>query len=71
MNINRINNKLNNIISFIDNYNKNTLILFNKIKFLFDNDLKLTIKDRLMAPKYKTYIEKDLKTYLKSLNIII
>ena len=49
------------------NYDKDTNILFNKFKFLFDEDLKLTIKDRLMAPKYKTYVEKELRTYLKKI----
>ncbi|WP_415271986.1 class I SAM-dependent methyltransferase [Candidatus Pelagibacter sp. Uisw_121] len=49
------------------NYNKKTISLFNKIIFLFDEDLKLTIKDRLMAPKYKTYVEKNLKIYLKKI----
>ncbi len=47
------------------NYDKDTIRLFNMIKFLFDDDLKLTIKDRLMAPKYKTYSEKKLKIYLE------
>ena len=49
------------------NYDKDTNILFNKFKFLFDEDLKLTIKDRLMAPKYKTYVEKELRIYLKKI----
>ena len=49
------------------NYDKDTIILFNKFKFLFDEDLKLTIKDRLMAPKYKTYVEKKLRIYLKKI----
>ena len=48
------------------NYSTDTKIIFNKFK-LFDNDLKLTIEDRLKAPKYKTYEEKFLNNYLRKL----
>ncbi len=49
------------------NYSADTKIIFNKFKTLFDNDLKLTIEDRLKAPKYKTYEEKFLKNYLRKI----
>ena len=49
------------------NYTTDTKIIFNKFITLFDNDLKLTIEDRLKAPKYKTYEEKFLKNYLKKI----
>lgn len=38
-----------------NNYDKKTLSLFKTISSYLDNDLALTLKDRLLAPKYKTY----------------
>ncbi len=49
------------------NYTSETKIIFNQFKKLFDNDLRLTIEDRLKAPKYKTYKEKFLNKYLKKI----
>ena len=47
------------------NYDKDTNKLIKKLDFLFDKDLLLSIKDRILAPKYKTYQEKDLRNQLK------
>ena len=56
----------NSALNFLKkNYSPSTKLLLKKFNFLFDKDLKLTIKDRLLAPKYKTYNEKYLITYLK------
>ena len=49
------------------NYTHETKKILEKFEKLFDNDLLLTIDDRLKAPKYKTYKEKFLKNYLKKI----
>ena len=50
-----------------DNYDKKTLSLFKTISSYLDNDLALTLKDRLLAPKYKTYDYNGLITKLKKI----
>ena len=58
----------NSAVKFLKkNYSLSTKLLLKKLNFLFDEDLKLTIKDRLLAPKYKTYNEKYLIKYLKKI----
>ena len=47
------------------NYNNDTNRLLQNLNFLFDEDLLLTIKDRILAPKYTTYKEKELIKRLK------
>jgi SAM-dependent methyltransferase len=49
----------------IKNYDKESKRLFMKIIEFLDNDILLTMKDRILAPKYKTYNEKNLKILLK------
>jgi ubiquinone/menaquinone biosynthesis C-methylase UbiE len=49
------------------NYDKDTKKLIKNLDFLFDKDLLLSLKDRILAPKYKTYQEKDLRKRLKSI----
>jgi len=50
---------------FKENYDKKTNKLIKNLNFLFDKDLLLTIKDRILAPKYKTYQEKNLRKLLR------
>ena len=47
------------------NYDKDTKKLIKNLDFLFDKDLLLSLKDRILAPKYKTYQEKDLRNQLR------
>jgi len=49
------------------NSDKETLKIINFIKKYFDADLLLTVRDRILAPKYKTYNESDLKILLKKI----
>ncbi len=49
------------------NYDKKTNKILEKLNFLFDKDLLLTMADRFTAPKYKTYDEKELRKHLKKL----
>lgn len=49
------------------NYDKETIEILKNLKFLFDKDLLLTMKDRFLAPKYKTYDEKQLTKQLKKI----
>jgi ubiquinone/menaquinone biosynthesis C-methylase UbiE len=51
----------------IKNYDQQTKELFNYLLKFFDDDILLTMKDRILAPKYKTYNEKDLRILLKKI----
>lgn len=48
-------------------YDKETRKIFNYFSKYLDDDLLLTIKDRILAPKYKTYTESFLRSYLQKL----
>ena len=49
-------------------YSKNQLkVLDSLINVLKDNDLRLTIKDRILCPKYKLYDEKEIKKFLNKI----
>ena len=50
-----------------NNYDKDTNKILKNLNFLFDKDMLLTVIDRILAPKYKTYQEKNLKKQLKSI----
>ena len=52
---------------FFKYYDKETKNIFNHISKYLDDDILLTLKDRILSPKYKTYNEKFLKTYLKKI----
>jgi ubiquinone/menaquinone biosynthesis C-methylase UbiE len=67
-----INNILNGntkkYINFLKkNYDNDTNKILENLKFLLDKDLLLTMKDRFLAPKYKTYDEKQLTKQLKKI----
>ena len=49
------------------NYDKGSNKILKNLSFLFDKDLLLSIKDRILAPKYKTYKEKELRKQLRSI----
>ena len=51
----------------IKNYDNESIQIIKLMKKYFDKDLLLTIKDRILAPKYKTYNVADLKTLLKKI----
>ena len=63
---NIVKNKNKKYLNFLrKNYSDETQKIFKNLNFLFDKDLLLTIKDRLLAPKYKTYNETELIRELK------
>ena len=49
------------------NYDKESIQIIQLIKKYFDKDLLLTVRDRILAPKYKTYNISDLKILLKKI----
>ena len=51
----------------IKNSDQETLRIINFVKKYFDIDLFLTLRDRVLAPKYKTYNELKLKILLKKI----
>ena len=51
----------------LKNYDNKTIKLFLNLKNFFDNDMLLTIKDRILSPKYKTYKALDLKKLLQKI----
>ena len=51
----------------IKNYDKESIQIIKLMKKYFDKDLLLTIRDRILAPKYKTYDVTDLKILLKKI----
>jgi ubiquinone/menaquinone biosynthesis C-methylase UbiE len=51
----------------IKNYNQRSKKLFMNLLKFFDDDILLTMKDRILAPKYKTYNEKNLRILLKKI----
>ena len=60
--------KLKNYKKFLEkNYDNESLKIINFIKKYVDNDLLLTIQDRVLAPKYKTYNLVDIKKLLKKI----
>ena len=60
--------KLKNYNKFFEkNYDKESLKIIKFIKKYIDNDLLLTIQDRVLAPKYKTYNLVDMKKLLKKI----
>jgi len=50
-----------------NNYDNETKKIFNFLKKYFDQDFMLTMQDRILAPKYITYYEKDLKKLLSKI----
>ena len=65
---NIINGKSKKYLNFLKkNYEEDTIRIINNLIFLFDKDLLLTIKDRFLAPKYKTYNEKNLRRELRQI----
>ena len=63
-----LNNKFKKHKNFLlKNYDEKSKELFFQITRFLDNDILLTMKDRILAPKYKTYDEKNLKILLKKI----
>ena len=63
-----LNNKFKKHKNFLlKNYDEKSKELFFQITRFLDNDILLTMKDRILAPKYKTYNEKNLKILLKKI----
>jgi hypothetical protein len=63
-----LNNKFKKHKNFLlKNYDRESKELFMKIIGFLDSDILLTMKDRILAPKYKTYNEKNLRILLKKI----